>query len=62
MRYATQSTAGVREGAVVWVDYRGAARKCRIAHVADYLCYDVVYLDSGQRELGVPHARVDVER
>ena len=30
--------------------------------IPSYLSYDVLYLDNGQREYGVPHHRVDVAR
>ena len=62
IRYATQHVAGVKEGSTLWVEYDGVTRKCRVVMIPDYLCYDVLYLDNGQREYGVPHHRVDVAR
>ena len=62
IRYATQHVAGVAEGSLLWVEYDGVLRKCRVVMIPSYLSYDVLYLDNGQREYGVPHHRVDVAR
>ena len=62
IRYATQCAAGIKEGSELWIDFEGSPRKCKVTHVVDYLTYDIVYLDSGQREFNVSHDRVDVQR